>query len=385
MDNLRGKVSLKAVVLAGGFGTRLRPLTYSRPKPMLPIGPKPVLQYVIESLADSGFNEIIITTNYLQEQIEDYFGDGSEFGVRLRYPKEETPLGTAGSVKNAARYLNETFALIQGDNITDIDMAQQLKYHKKKNALATLSVMKVNEPWKYGVVILDKQNKITGFQEKPPPEQCRSNLINTGLYVLEPDVLKLIPTGKPFDFAKDVFPIVLEQGKGLYGYLAKGFWTDIGSVEGFLEASRWLLNKVAPHISPTADVNRARIRGSVWIGDGTILETGVKIQGPVYIEGSCTIQKGVSMNPGTMLKRKVIVGDDSTINGAVVFDSTEIHSKVVLNQCILDEKCEIGSNSEIDASAIIGAGCKIGESVLIGRGVKLEPGFTVQQGKTIRI
>ncbi len=375
---------MKAVVLAGGFGTRLRPLTYSRPKSMLPIGPKPVLQYVIESLSDSGFDDIIVTTNYLPEQIQEYFGDGSRFGVSLRYPKEETPLGTAGSVKNAERYLDETFALIQGDNITDIDMAEQLKYHKSKNALATLSVMKANAPWKYGVVVLDKQDKITGFQEKPPPEQCRSNLINTGLYVLEPDVLKLIPSGKPFDFAKDVFPIILDQGKGLYGYRAKGFWTDIGSAEGFLEASRWLLNKMSRHISPTAEISRTRIRGSVWIGDGTTLETGVKIQGPVYIEDSCALQKGVSMNPGTMLKRKVIVGEGSTINGAVVFDSTVIDSMVTLNQCIIDEKCEVGSKSEIGTSTIIGAGCKIGEGVMIGSGVKLDPGLVVQKGKTIR-
>jgi mannose-1-phosphate guanylyltransferase/phosphomannomutase len=351
---------------------------------MLPIGPKPVLQYVIESLVEQGFDEIIITTNYLQEQIENYFGDGSLYGVRLRYPKEEKPLGTAGSVKNAERFLDETFALIQGDNITDINIGKHMKFHRTKKALATLSIMQVKEPWKYGVVKLGKGNRIIGFQEKPSPEECESNLINSGLYILEPDVLELIPSGKPFDFAKDVFPIILESGRPIYGYKAKGFWTDIGSVEGFLEASSWLLKKQKRSVSPTAEISNARIKGLVYVGEATNLEVGVEVHGPAYIGESCTIRKNTSINPGTILARKVVVGERSTLNGGSVFDSTEIHSNVTLNHCILDEKCEIGSNSRIENYAILGAGCRIGENVIIGPGVKLEPGLGVEQGKVIK-
>jgi NDP-sugar pyrophosphorylase family protein len=378
------KTSLKAVVLAGGLGTRLRPLTYSRPKPMLPIGPKPVLQYVIESLASSGFDQIIVTTNYLQEQIESYFGDGSRFGVSLTYPEEKTPLGTAGSVKNAERYLDETFALIQGDNITDIDMARQLRYHRAKNAIATLSVMRVKEPWNYGVVMLDKQNKILGIQEKPSPSECRSNLINTGLYILEPDVLDPVPNGKQFDFAKDLFPIILTQGKGLYGYKAQGFWTDIGSVDGFLEASNWILGKMTSHISSNMNTGLTKFKGPVWIGEDTALENEVTIRGPVYVEDSCKIGKNVFLGPGTALKRNVSVGEGSRINGALVFDSTRIYSKVTLSQCIVDMGCEIGTDSVIESSTILGAGCKIGEGVKIGHGVRLDPGTVVERGKTIK-
>jgi NDP-sugar pyrophosphorylase family protein len=232
--------------------------------------------------------------------------------------------------------------------------------------------------------VLDKQSKIVGFQEKPSPEECRSNLINTGLYVLEPTVLDLIPTGKPFDFARDVFPIILNQRKRLYGYKTKGFWTDIGSVEGFLEASWWLLNKMTRHISPNVDISQARVKGPVWIGEGTTLGMGVTIRGPAYVEDSCTIRKNASLNPGTTLKRRVSVGEDSKINGALVFDSSEIHSNVTVNRCIIDERCEIKSNSVIDALAMLGAGCKIGERVIIDRGVKLEPGLVVEQGKTIK-
>jgi NDP-sugar pyrophosphorylase family protein len=375
---------LKAVVLAGGVGTRLRPLTYSRPKPMLPIGPKPALQYVIESLANSGFNQIIVTTNYLREQIEDYFGDGSGFGVSLTFPEEKTPLGTAGSVKNAEQFLDETFALIQGDNITNINIAEQLRDHKSKNALATLGVMRVKEPWNYGVVILDKESKISGFQEKPRPSECRSNLINTGLYILEPDVLDLVPSGKPFDFAKDVFPLILAQGKGLYGYKVRGFWTDIGGVDGFLEASDWILGRMTKHISSSVNVSLTNIKGPVWIGEETILEEDVTIQGPVYVEDSCTIGKNVFLGSGTTLKRNVSIGEGSRINGAIVFDTSRIHTKVTLSRCVVDMNCEIGSGSVIDTSSIVGVGCKIGEKVVIGRGVKLEPGTVVERGKTIK-
>jgi NDP-sugar pyrophosphorylase family protein len=351
---------------------------------MLPIGPKPALQYVIEFLGKSGFDQIVVTTNYLQEQIESYFSDGSRLGVSLVYPEEKTPLGTAGSVKNAEQYLNETFALIQGDNITDVNMADQLRYHRRKNALATLGVMRVKEPWNYGVVMLNRQNKIVGFQEKPRPEECRSNLINTGLYILEPDVLDLIPSGKPFDFARDVFPIMLDQGKALYGYRAVGFWIDIGSVDGFLEASHWVLSKITRHIPSNAGTGLTKISGLVSIGDGTILEKGVTMRGPVYVEDSCVVGRNVFLGSGTSLKRGVGVGEGSKINGALVFESTKIHSRVTLNQCIIDMNCEIGSDSVVDPSTIIGAGCKIGEGVMIGPGVKLEPGTVVERGKTIK-
>jgi len=371
-------------VLAGGYGTRLRPLTYSRPKSMLPIGSKPVLQYIVESVAQLGSDEIIVTTNYLQEQIKDYFGDGSRFGVKLRYPKEDKPLGTAGSVKNAEKFLDETFAVIQGDNITDINIKAQLAFHRRKKALATLAVIGVEQPWKYGVVNLGKGDRVISFEEKPSPEKCQSNLVNTGLYVLEPDVLDMIPRDMPFDFAKDVFPRILDMKKPLYGYRARGFWTDVGNVEGFLEASEWLLRKLSHSISPTADIAQATIKGTVSIGDETILEKGVRIQGPVYIEDSCTIHKDARLEPGTMVKRGVSIGSLSTLSGALVFDSTNIHSKVILNRCILDENCEVGSNTKIDPSAIIGAGCKIGENVVIGSGVKLEPGITVEKGKVIK-
>ena len=227
-------------------------------------------------------------------------------------------------------------------------------------------------------------NRIVGFQEKPPPQMCVSNLVSTGLYVLEPDVLDLIPRDRQVDFAKDVFPVVLESGKPLYGYRAKGFWVDIGSVEGFLEASEWILSRLPNSISSTADVSKANLRGKVWIGDRAILEKGVNIQGPVYIEDSCVVGKGTSLRSGTILKSGVSVGESSSLDGATVFGSTKINSRVTLNKCILDERCEIGSGARIEEYAVIGRGCRIDENALIRSGVKLDPESEGEREKVIK-
>jgi mannose-1-phosphate guanylyltransferase/phosphomannomutase len=375
---------LKAVILAGGYGTRLRPLTYSRPKPMLPMGPKPVLQHVVESLVKQGFDEIIITANYLEEQITDHFGDGSQFGVSIKYPKEDKPLGTAGSVRNADQFLGETFAVIQGDNITDIDLAKQLDYHKKKNAMATLGVIEVEQPWRYGVVQMGGDDRIVGFQEKPSPQECISNQVSTGLYILEPDVLDLIPRDRQIDFAKDVFPAILKSGKPLYGYRAKGFWVDIGSVEGFLEASEWVLSRLPNSVSSAADISKATLRGKVWIGDDAILEEGVTVQGPVYIEGPCVIGRGTSLRSGTILKSGARIGESSDLEGASLFGSTKINSGVRLRKCILDERCEIGARVRIEEYAVLGVACRVGDGAFVGSGVKLDPESKVEREKIIK-
>jgi len=187
---------MKAVILAGGYGTRLWPITLTRPKPMLPLGGRPALYHIIKYLSNHGFDDIIITTNYLREQIVDYFKDGSELGVKLTYTDEEFPLGTAGSVKNVADYLGDTFAVIQGDNITDIDLSKMLEFHRMKRAVATIALKEVEDPSLFGVAKLGPDDQVLLFKEKPKIEESPSNLINTGIYILEPEILELIPIKK---------------------------------------------------------------------------------------------------------------------------------------------------------------------------------------------
>jgi mannose-1-phosphate guanylyltransferase len=281
---------LKVVVLSGGYGTRLRPLTYTRPKAMLPLAGKPILQYIIESIASEGFDEIIVTTNYFREKIIDYFGDGSDFGVRLVYPEEEKPLGTAGSVKNGEKHLNETFAVIQGDNITEIKFKHLLSFHKEMGGVVTIALLPVERPHQFGIAQLGLDNRVLRFKEKPRQEEFFSDLASVGLYVLEPKVLDFIPSGVEYDFAKDVFPKLLDSGEKIYGYHTGGFWVDIGVPENYMKAVRWILSRLeGKRVAEKAEVKKASIRGPVEIGEGTRIERGAEITGPVVIGNGCFI------------------------------------------------------------------------------------------------
>jgi len=209
---------VKVAVLAGGYGTRLKPLTYSRPKPMLPLAGKPILEYITESVAKEEFNDVIVTTNYFREQIIDYFGNSSEFGVRLVYPDEKKPLGTAGSVKNSEKYLNEIFAVIQGDNLTEIKFSDLLNFHRNKGGVATIVLLPIEEPHQFGIAQLNSNNRVLRFKEKPRPEEFFSDFASVGLYILEPEVLDYIPSGIEHDIAKDVFPKLLSSSEKIFGY-----------------------------------------------------------------------------------------------------------------------------------------------------------------------
>lgn len=215
--------------MAGGEGSRLRPLTCDRPKPMVPVANRPVMAHTVELLRRYGWREIAVTLQYLPRAIVDYFGDGAEYGVNLHYFLEESPLGTAGSVKNAASFLDETFIVVSGDALTDFPLDQAVAFHREHRALATLVLTSVENPLEYGLVVTDGTGRIQRFLEKPGWGEVFSDRVNTGIYILEPEVLRFIPPNQPFDFSKDLFPLLLREGLPLYGCLLKGFWCDIGN------------------------------------------------------------------------------------------------------------------------------------------------------------
>lgn len=373
------------MVLAGGFGTRLRPLTYTTPKPMLPLAGKPILHYIVDSLAEQGFDEIIITTNYLQKRIKEYFGDGTNFGVKFIYPQEDVPLGTAGSVKNAEKHLDETFVVIQGDNITDIGLKDALSFHSRKDGLATIALTRVENPHEYGVLETDGDHRITAFKEKPNPEECTSNLINTGLYVLEPEILDHIPSGVAYDFAKDLFPKLLERGGKLYGYRAQGFWVDVGRPESYMEAIRWMLKRLDDRrISKSADVKAASIKGRVWIGKEAIVEPGAELSGPAIIGAKCHVRRGVEVTKHTVLQPNVEVEAETKVKGSVIYQYTHIGEGSRLSRCIVAEGCEIGSWVKIRGMSVIGAGCKIGDKTNIHQGSRVWPRLKIGLNSVIR-
>ena len=323
----------KAIILAGGYGTRLRPLTYTIAKSMVPLVNKPVIEYIVDYLVGYGLKDIVITTNYLREHVIDYFKERRD--IKLSYPEEPSPLGTAGSVKNAE--IEETSLIIQGDNITDIDLRKVMKFHEAHGKLVTIVLLPVRDPSSFGIAEIEADGRIKNFKEKPLREECFSNLANTGLYVIEPEVMKYIPEGSSFDFSKDLFPMLVGK-KEIYGCIVKGFWADVGSPEGYMEASRWILKKKGFECADTAEIEDCIIHGNVAIGEHAVVENSL-MQGPVVIGSHAEITK-------------------SKIYDSVVFPQVTL-SEPILNKSIVGENTVIKKGEVTDS--IIAVSCEIKE------------------------
>jgi dTDP-glucose pyrophosphorylase len=248
---------MKAVIMAGGMGSRLQPLTIGCPKPMVDFVDKPVLVHILDLLKRHNFVQVIITSHYMADYIKNYIGDGSRMGMKIQYAVEEAPLGTAGSVKNAEVYLDdEAFLVISGDAITDIDLSGMLLFHREKKALATLALKHVSNPHEYGVVVTDNEGRVRDYSEKPNPEYVQSHTVNTGIYVLEPEVLALMEPNRRYDFSIDIFPLILKQN-ALFGYFSNGYWRDIGTMPSYLRATADALSGKISLVNPEA-ITRAR-------------------------------------------------------------------------------------------------------------------------------
>ena len=334
---------------------------------MLPFLDKPILQHIVESLANQGFDEIIVTTNYLKKQIIDHFGDGEAFRVKMTYPREDEPLGTAGSVKNAEEHLDETFVVVQGDGITDISLKDLMRFHEEKGAIATLALTPVANPSGYGVVELDSNAKIVRFREKPRPEECFSNLVNTGLYVLEPEVLEYIPVGREYDFARDLFPKLLAMEKMLYGHEAKGFWVDVGRPEKYMEAIRWALGKRKERHISKKDVE---------------IDPEAKVGGQVILGHGCRIGKNTVVEGYSVIERDVEVADGARITSSIIYHGSTIGHCSHINHSIIAEECRIDSHVKIEAS-VVGAACKIGDKSVLHPGSKIWPETEIKHNSTM--
>src|SRR3954452_2100655 len=253
---------MKAVILAGGEGTRLRPLTSNAPKPMMPVVNQPMMEHIVRLLAQHGFDDIVVTVVFPANHIRNYFGDGSEFGVRMRYATEESPLGTAGSVRNAIDELDETFLVIAGDVLTDIDLDSIVKDHRKREAFASIGLKRVENPVEFGIVITRDDGSIERFLEKPTWGQVFSDTINTGIYVLEPGIFDFIPQGEVVDFSGDVFPAVLDHRHPLLGHVVDGYWEDVGTLEEYRSPHDDILG-----VRVDLEIAGFEVRDGVWLGE----------------------------------------------------------------------------------------------------------------------
>lgn len=327
----------KAVILAGGYGTRLRPLTFTTPKVMIPLVNKPVIGYIVDYLAGYGLKDIVITTNYLREQTINYLGKRKD--LKISYPEEPSPLGTAGSVKNAG--ITDTMLIIQGDNVTDIDLRKVMKFHEAHGRLVTIALLPVPNPSLYGIAEIEASGRINNFKEKPAPGDCFSNLANTGLYIIEPEAMDYVPEDSAFDFSKDLFPILVAK-KEVFGCVVDGFWTDVGSPEGYMEASRWILDKKGFECADTAEIEDSEIQGNVAIGEYAVIKESL-IRGPA------------------------VVGDHTEITKSKIYDSV-VFSHVNLRETTLN-KCVVGENTVLKKAevtdSIIGARSEIKEGAKV--------------------
>ena len=286
---------MKAVIMAGGFGTRLRPLTSNIPKPMVPMVNKPMMEHIVELLKAHGIKDIVSALFYQPNVITTYFGDGSAWDINMHYRKAEADYGTAGCVRFSKEFLDERFIVISGDVLTDFDLTAALRFHEQKKAKATLLLTRVSNPLQYGVVLTREDGKITRFLEKPSWGEVFSDTINTGIYILEPDVLELIPEKQEFDFSKNLFPLLLERDLGLYGYIAEGYWKDIGSLNEYQDAhSDVLRGEVLLKIDGEKHDN-------LLIGKGSTVEAD-----PRHLTGNIVIGKNCHIHKGAVISNSVI-------------------------------------------------------------------------------
>ncbi len=354
-------------MMAGGKGTRLRPLTLVRPKPMIPLVNRPIAEYTLNSLKNFGFNEVIMTLNYMSTYIKNHFKDGSDFDMNIRYSIEKWPLGTGGSVKKIEKYIDDTFMVVSGDVLTDVDFNDVVKFHREKKAIATMVLTEVEDPTHFGIAVTDQNDKIIQYLEKPSPDEAFSNVANTGIYVFEPEIFEFFE-GKEgeVDFSKDIFPDIIEQNAGIYGYVFNGYWNDIGRPETYLEATYDILEQKMEH-----DLYKTKIKegvgkiGDIWVGENVFIDKKARIEGPVIIGNNCTIGEGSKLSKRSVIGNNVSIGKNVNIDGSVILSNSIIEDNAFLTGCIIDTKCLIEKNSIIESGAITGSLVEIGKNSVV--------------------
>jgi mannose-1-phosphate guanylyltransferase/phosphomannomutase len=368
---------MKAVVMAGGFGTRLRPLTEKLPKPMAYVANRPMMEHVVRLLAKEGIKDLEVLLYFFPEKIMDYFGDGSQWGMRINYTGAESDYGTAGAVKMAEDRLDGTFLVISADIITDFDLSKAFEFHRENKAAATMVLTRVPNPLQYGIVLTEQDGRIERFLEKPSWGEVFSDTINTGIYILEPEVLSLIPAKKNFDFSKNLFPAMLSRGDRLLGYIAEGYWKDVGNLSEYLNVH---LDILAGNASIEFDGKKVGT-GNVWIGENTHVDYTADLKNVVLGKG-CTVGGGV-VAENSVLGDGCVVEDGAVIQSSVVWPRTVIHKGVRLLENIVGSDCEIRGGAFLAERAVISDHCRIGTGAVVKANVKVWPHKVVEDGAVL--
>lgn len=363
---------MKAVIMAGGKGTRLRPLTCTIPKPMVPLLDRPVMEYAIELLKRHSIEDIAVTVQYLPQTIRHHFGDGGEYGVRLSYFEEDTPLGTAGSVKNAEAFLDETFVVMSGDALTDFDLSEAVAYHKAKKALATVLLARVNAPLEFGVVMTKPDGEIVRFLEKPSWGEVFSDTVNTGIYILDPEIFQFIDCGVELDFSKDLFPLLMKMGRPLYGYVAGGYWSDIGNPQQYRQTQFDMLEgKVDVSIRGT------EILPQVWIGDQVKIQRNIVFSAPAYIGRECVLEDDVHVGAYSVIGEGCLIKRQACVERTVLWKRAVVEQRAEIKGAVLGRRTLVRSGAVVLEGAIVGDASHIGIKSFVQPGMKVWPNKTV--------
>lgn len=367
MSTIRGGI-MKAIIMAGGEGSRLRPLTCNLPKPMVPMVNKPVLEHIILLLKQYGITEIGITLMYHPQLIKDYFGNGKNLGVNITYFIEETPLGTAGGIKSAQSFLDEPFIVISGDSLTNLNIAEAVNFHLHKKSIATLILTKVDLPLEYGMVLTDEDGAVTGFLEKPSWGEIFSDTINTGTYILEPEILNYIEPDKNMDFSRNIFPTLLASEKKLFGFITSDYWCDIGDIRSYLKANCDIMDKTI-----NVEINGTMLKENVWVGHGTVIESTAVVNGPCIIGSNCKIGNGTVIDSYTVIGNNTIIEDDVSIVRSIIWDNCYIEYGSELRGAILCDRVNLKHYVSAFENSVIGERCRINERVIIKPNIRIWP------------
>lgn len=371
---------MRAVIMAGGEGKRLRPLTCTVPKPMLPVANRPVVEYAVELLKKHGIYEIGFTLQYLPNIIRSYLGNGREYGAVFEYFTEKTPLGTAGSIKNASDFLSDTFIVMSGDGLTDIDITQALTYHKNKNADVTIVLKRVENPLEYGVVITEEDGRIIKFIEKPSWSEVFSDSVNTGIYIINKDVMELVPNDKPFDFSHDLFPDMLRKNMNIYGYVAQGYWCDIGDLKSYVKAN---IDAISGKIDCVDFSEFVMRQDGVFISKNAITENGATFFSPCMVGKNAVIKKGAIIGPGTVIGDGCVINERTSIKNSVIHENTFVGNNCELKGCILSSDCIVNDGSSLFEGTSVGSGTKIGEMCTVKNSASVWPQKNIESNCTV--
>ena len=373
---------MKAVIMAGGEGTRLRPLTSQRPKPLVPTLNMPIMEHIVLLLKEHGVMDIVVTLHYLADEIQGYFGDGSEWGVNMYYSVEDTPLGTAGSVKQAEELLkDDTFLIISGDALTDINIDKAIAFHLEKQSLATIVLAHVPNPLEFGVVITDDSGSVRRFLEKPSWGEVFSDTVNTGMYILEPSIFDYMEMGKSYDWSQDIFPQILAEGKPLFGYVMDGdYWCDVGSLSQYREAQYNVMDQQTR--VRLADDKDSR-GGGVFVAEGCDIDPTAQILPPVVIGKNCKIKAEAIVGPYAVIGDNGIIEEKAVVHRSILWDNVYVGVESRLSACTVCAHATIKHNCVIQEGAVIGDRCRIENDSTIRTQIKLWPDKIIEAGSIV--